>query len=246
MGCTIQFESQHVELWAIYPDLPVDILWTLISTRRVFTDLSATLLMGHDQVTWYGEETLALQARLSSHLSSDVLPLSVPLAWDGRLWLVEALSDPVRLRPEVGEPLILPLAEFQNLRKVGSMWEVNEASPDQQDGMSGNEEKASESLTPTVPASPIAVPAITAMKPATIHVGERAPVRDPVGEMRVDLPSSTCTFKGIIGVSLAQMQETGVWRVECPECATTRSLNVKGSTVKFPSSAASNIPSSMG
>jgi hypothetical protein len=74
------------ELLSIYPSLSVDILWTLISQRRVFTDLSVTLLMCHDQVTLYSEETEALQARLSSELPSDVLPLSVPLAWDGRLW----------------------------------------------------------------------------------------------------------------------------------------------------------------
>ena len=33
------------ELLAIYPDLAVDVIWVLLSTRRVFTDLPATLLM---------------------------------------------------------------------------------------------------------------------------------------------------------------------------------------------------------
>jgi len=117
------------ELLSIYPDLSVDILWTLISQRRVFTDLSATLLMRHDQVTLYGEATAVNLARLSSELPSDVLPPSVPLAWDGRLWQIEAMTDPVRLRPEVGEPLLLSLAEVQHLRAIGSIWEVNEASP---------------------------------------------------------------------------------------------------------------------
>jgi len=37
--------------------------------------------------------------------------------------------DLVRLRPEIGEPLLLPLAEFQNLRADGSIWEVSQASP---------------------------------------------------------------------------------------------------------------------
>jgi len=117
------------ELLSISPDLSVDILWTLMSQRRVLTDLSATLLMRHDQVTRYGEATAVNLARLSSALPSDVLPPSVPLAWDGRLWQIEAMTDPVRLRPEVGEPLLLSLAEVQHLRTIGSIWEVNEASP---------------------------------------------------------------------------------------------------------------------
>ena len=36
------------ELLATYPGLAVDVIWTLLSTCRVFTDLSATLLMRHE------------------------------------------------------------------------------------------------------------------------------------------------------------------------------------------------------
>lgn len=117
------------ELLSIYPDLSVDILWTLISQRRVFTDLSATLLMAHEQVMLYGEETEVDQARRALELPSALLPQYGELSWDGRLWQVEAMTDPVRLRPEVGEPLLLSLTEFQHLRKVGLMWEVDEVSP---------------------------------------------------------------------------------------------------------------------
>jgi hypothetical protein len=49
------------------------------------------------------------------------------------IWLepfpVETMTDLVRLRLEVGEPLLLPLAEFQRLRADGLMWEVSQASP---------------------------------------------------------------------------------------------------------------------
>lgn len=117
------------ELLQVYPDLPVDILWALISQRRVFTDLSATLLTCHEQVILYGEEAEADQARRASSVPPDILPLSGELAWDGRLWQIEAMADPVQLRPEVGETLLLPLAEFQRLRADGLMWEVSQASP---------------------------------------------------------------------------------------------------------------------
>jgi putative transposase len=120
---------QLSELLQVYPDLPVDIVWILISQRRVFTDLSATLLMRHEQVILYGEETGANQVRRALELASDGVPHYGELAFDGRLWRVEAMTDPVRLRPEVGESLLLPLAEFEYLRAQGLMWEVNSASP---------------------------------------------------------------------------------------------------------------------
>jgi putative transposase len=117
------------ELLATYPDLPVDVLWVLLSTRRVFTDLSATLLMHHDQVALYTEET-QVRARKSGEATSFETPLhNQPLAWDGRLWMIEALGDTVQLRPEIGEKLSLPLVEFEHLQQEGSLWVVSEASP---------------------------------------------------------------------------------------------------------------------
>ncbi len=44
------------ELLALYPGLAVDVIWGLLSTCRVFTNLSATLLMRHEQVALYAEE----------------------------------------------------------------------------------------------------------------------------------------------------------------------------------------------
>ncbi len=117
------------ELLSTYPDLPVDVLWLLLSTRCVFTDLSATLLMRHDQVALYAQE---MQMRSACSVSSPavVSPLPpVPLAWDGRLWVIESLGELVQLRPEIGEPLTLPLSEFEHLQQEGAMWVVAEASP---------------------------------------------------------------------------------------------------------------------
>ncbi len=117
------------ELLATYPDLPVDVIWTLLATRRLFTDLGATLLMRHDQVALYAQETQVRSARSVSSTAVIAPPPTTPLAWDGRLWVIESLGDLVLLRPEVGELLTLPLAEFEHLQQEGSLWVVNEASP---------------------------------------------------------------------------------------------------------------------
>ncbi len=116
------------ELLATYPDLPVDILWVLLSTRRAFTDLSITLLMNHDQVTLYAEETLAPPLHGKSVTLMTPLP-SQPVAWDGRLWRIEAWGEMVQLQPEVGEPFTMPQAEFEHLKQEGSLWLVDSASP---------------------------------------------------------------------------------------------------------------------
>jgi putative transposase len=117
------------ELLRVYPDLPVDIVWALISQRRAFTDLSATLLTRHEQIILYGEEAEANQARRTSEVPLDMLASVSEFAWDGRLWQIEAMTDPVQLRPEVGETLLLPLTEFQRLQADGLLWEVSQASP---------------------------------------------------------------------------------------------------------------------
>jgi hypothetical protein len=48
------------DLLTTYPDLPVDVIWTLLSTGRLFTNLAAVLLMNHDQVMLYEEEVKEL------------------------------------------------------------------------------------------------------------------------------------------------------------------------------------------
>jgi putative transposase len=117
------------ELLETYPDLPVDVLWVLLSTRRAFTDLSRTLLMNHSDVSLYAEET-QVYAHNSEEVASFETRSESPLfAWDGRLWRIEALGDTVQLRPEVGEPIALPRVEFEHLKQIGSLWAVDSVSP---------------------------------------------------------------------------------------------------------------------
>ena len=118
------------ELLAAYPDLSVDVIWTLLGTRRVFTDLSATLLMRHESVALYAEAT---QVPNASQSKMATLPSSLAatlLAWDGRLWHIEEWGEEVvQLRPEMGGILALPRVEFEHLKQEGSLWIVGEADP---------------------------------------------------------------------------------------------------------------------
>jgi putative transposase len=117
------------ELLATYPGLVVDIIWVLLSTCRVFTDLSATLLMRHEYVTLYAEEQQVPQGRQGAPAPLATPLPDAPVAWDRRLWRIEGWGELVQLRPEVGEPLTLPQAEFEHLKQEGSLWFVDSASP---------------------------------------------------------------------------------------------------------------------
>ena len=63
---------------------------------------------------------------------------------------------------------------------------------------------------------------------------ERAPSRDPVGTGLMEAPSNKCSFLGILDLLPQAMQAAGISKVECPVCATTRSLNFRGKMVRFP------------
>jgi putative transposase len=117
------------ELLATYPDLPVDVVWILLTTRRAFTDLSTTLLMRHEQVILYAQERQVPPLHQGKSVTLEAPLPNAPVAWDGRLWRIEGWGEMVQLRPEVGEPLTLAQAEFERLKLEGSLWVVGSASP---------------------------------------------------------------------------------------------------------------------
>ena len=100
----------------------------LPEARGVYRSL-ATLLMTHEQVILYAEEeSERTRLRRSSdfHLTSSRLPRP----WPGMGDLEDRSHDErCGCGPKIGEPLLLPLTEFEHLRADGSLWEVNSASP---------------------------------------------------------------------------------------------------------------------
>jgi DNA polymerase III delta prime subunit len=74
-------------------------------------------------------------------------------------------------------------------------------------------------------------------KPTKLRVGQRAPERDPVGETTTPSVRKIigCSFTEVIEVTLAQMEEAGVSRFECPTCLAVRDIKPREDQVKFPS-----------
>jgi DNA polymerase III delta prime subunit len=75
-----------------------------------------------------------------------------------------------------------------------------------------------------------------APKPTKPRVGQRAPERDPVGEMSVPAvrKATGCTFTEVIEVTLSQIEEAKISCFECPTCLATRDIQPKRDRVKFP------------
>src|SRR5450755_4394609 len=110
-------------------DLPVDVVWALLTHNRVFTNLSATSLMQWDQVMLYlSVEEAEHDARQIARLSPS-LPLFLRICFDGRLWEGEKQGETVLLRPEVGPVLTLPVPILQHLFATGQAVEASDATP---------------------------------------------------------------------------------------------------------------------
>lgn len=118
-----------IEIEDAHPTLSLDVVWALLATRRLFTDLTATSLMHHDQVKLYRHEAEARLMYAPPVIISPPQSPSPPLIWDGRLFLAESAGDVITLRPEVGEVLTLSSAHFQHLMQVGSMRIMTAADP---------------------------------------------------------------------------------------------------------------------
>ena len=71
-------------------------------------------------------------------------------------------------------------------------------------------------------------------RPTHLHVGQRAPERDPVGmTVQAEKPKK-CSFSGEVGLSLVQLQQAGISKLQCPECSATWAARIRVDTVFFP------------
>jgi hypothetical protein len=82
--------------------------------------------------------------------------------------------------------------------------------------------------------SPVQTPVSSPKMPKKRPI-ERAAQRDPVGDTAVGEITGKCPSFGILELSPAIFMQSGVSKVECPACASMRSLSVQGQTVRFPS-----------
>jgi len=117
------------EAQAMYPALCVDVVWALIATRRLFTDLTATSLMHHDHVALFCSEATCVQASRSPARGDEPRAAPLLLLWDHRLWQADVHGEWVTLRPEVGEALMLSGAQVQDLMERGALRPGSAATP---------------------------------------------------------------------------------------------------------------------
>lgn len=75
-------------------------------------------------------------------------------------------------------------------------------------------------------------PDVRARKPTRI---ERAASRDLVGDQVPAVKAHKCTFAGTLEIEPKRFLESGIKLVECPNCASTRSLSLRSGVLRFPS-----------
>jgi len=136
-----QTETQVLDALRVYPGMSVaafldahsgiaiDAIFALLTSQRIFTNLSAASLMDWDQVFLYlsAQDVEAAKQATKPVESRSLLPS--PLIFDGRLWESERENATVLLRPEVGAVFTLTASQFQRLVELGHIKQIERASP---------------------------------------------------------------------------------------------------------------------
>src|SRR5260221_7447229 len=104
-----------------HPGLPVDVVWALLTSQRIFTDLSAASLMSWNQVFLYRSPAEVPATTGDRQDGKEAIPLASRLLWDGRLWEAGVQDTTVVLRPESGAVFTLAAEHFQRLVNVGEI-----------------------------------------------------------------------------------------------------------------------------
>jgi putative transposase len=112
-----------------HPGLAVDVIWALLVSQQLFTDLSAASLMNWDQVFLYRSETEVKAAIEERRALPQASLLASRFLWDGRLWEAEVQGTTVVLRPEIGAVFSLRYEHFQRLVDLGQVKPRGAATP---------------------------------------------------------------------------------------------------------------------
>jgi hypothetical protein len=64
---------------------------------------------------------------------------------------------------------------------------------------------------------------------------ERAASRDRVGDQVQPVNALKCSFSGVLAIAAKRFLDSGISRVECPDCAAMRSLELRNDMLRFPS-----------
>jgi putative transposase len=134
-------QTQVLEALRVYPGMSVaafldahsgivvDVIWYMLTSQQIFTDLAATSLMNWEQVFLYPNSQEIEAAKQPNTAVFREAGLSSPLIFDGRLWEAEIQNTTVVLRPEVGAMFTLTTDQFQRLVELGEMKQGEQATP---------------------------------------------------------------------------------------------------------------------
>jgi len=112
-----------------HPELAVDVIWAMLTSQHIFTDLAAAFLMDWEQVFLYPSfEEVEAEKQVDKPVSCST-PLASPLIFDGRLWEAEIQNATVVLHPEVGAVFTLTTEQFQRLVDLGHIKQGERATP---------------------------------------------------------------------------------------------------------------------
>ncbi len=112
-----------------HPDLVVDVVWAMLTTQSIFTDLAATSLMNWEHVFLYSRSEDVETAKQPKEEMASLPSIASPLIIDGRLWEAEIQETHVLLRPEVGAPFSLAVEQFHHLVTLGQIRQGELAIP---------------------------------------------------------------------------------------------------------------------
>ncbi len=217
-GRDLHFPRYHVEQEK-ERDAFVGALRDLLELLPLSCDID-TLLLEHWQ--WFADATLGCVGILSDWLTDTTAAIlakgGTVLSRDelSKHMLPEATRMSLELEARTGERKLTdgPAKSMQDLQALLVKAGADRDAEDVQ-------------TSRPLPEVPVEVPS----RSTSFRV-ERAPTRDPTGEV-VDIQESKCSFAGPLDLG-EQMRASGIFRVECPECLRMRTLTPQGATVHFP------------
>ena len=180
---------------------------------------------------WLVDAVAATLAKSGTNLTEEILTKTMPHP---------ARRVSLEMEARAGEHKVA-LHNSEGVKQFQALWKKpakaaigkTEPTPGSMPGMpsAGQADEIAE-LASAAPPMPQVSP-----KPTQPRVGQRAIIRDPVGETSAFSVRKTagCSFTEVIRVSPSQIEETGVSRFECPTCKAVRDIQPKGDRVKFPS-----------
>jgi hypothetical protein len=161
-------------------------------------------------------------------------------------WLVRALAASLaagqrELLLECIQECALPIAQCESmaLEVAAEGQELHYTASRQQHlwtllGMKMDEEMSQRQAQPA-PEEPVQPQPEEAAKSQRSRVGEQQPVRLAMGEPQDKGSSENCPFSGtVVELQSAQIQATGVERLQCPACGAGRSATIRGELVIYP------------